>query len=172
MKKYVCQRLFFIKVSGCRLKKTSVQVRYCEFCVISKNDYLVEHVHAVDSDTLGYTLHRVSPARSILKKCTVFSSLLTLIHLKLILRVLQNLKGVFRTISNIYDEAFSQKYLTAFSRCIFTEMLHHRYLIGFCIRLCNLVFYNLPLSSFGYLNERYEHGVITRKVCRYFPHMR
>ena len=126
MKKYVCQRLFFIKVSGCRLKKTSVQVRYCEFCVISKNDYLVEHVHAVDSDTLGYTLHRVSPARSILKKCTVFSSLLTLIHLKLILRVLQNLKGVFRTISNIYDEAFSQKYLTAFSRCIFADMLHQR----------------------------------------------
>ena len=61
-------------------------------------------------------------------------------------RVLHNLKGVFRTISNIYDEAFSQKYLTAFSHCIFEEMLHHRYLIGFCIRLCSLVF--LYFSTF------------------------
>ena len=55
-------------------------------------------------------------------------------------RVLHNLKDVFRTISNIYVEAFSQKYLTAFNRCIFAEMFHHRYLIGFCIRLCSLVF--------------------------------
>ena len=38
-------------------------------------------------------------------------------------RVLHNLKGVFRTVSNIYDEAFSQKYFTVFSRCIFAEML-------------------------------------------------
>ena len=36
-------------------------------------------------------------------------------------RVLHNLKGVFRTISNIYDEAFSKKHLAAFSRCIFAE---------------------------------------------------
>ena len=55
-------------------------------------------------------------------------------------RVLHNLKGVFRTISNIYDEVFLQKYLTAFSRCMFAEMLHHRHLIGFCIRICSLVF--------------------------------
>ena len=86
-------------------------------------------------------------------------------------RVLHNLKGVFRTISNIYDEAFSQKYLTAFSRAIFAEILHHRYFIGFCIRLCSLVFYIFPLSSFVYLNERYKHFVIIRKVCSYFPHM-
>ena len=61
-------------------------------------------------------------------------------------RVLHNLKEVFRTISNIYDEAFSQKYLAAFSRCIFTEMFHQRYLIGFCMRLCGLVF--LYFSTF------------------------
>ena len=36
-------------------------------------------------------------------------------------RVLHNLKEVFRTISNIYNEAFSQIYLAAFSRCIFAE---------------------------------------------------
>ena len=33
---------------------------------------------------------------------------------------LYKLRGVFRTISNIYDEAFIH--------CIFAEMLHHRYL--------------------------------------------
>ena len=43
-----------IKLQVAGWKKTSVQVRYCKFCVISKNDNLVEHVHAVDSDTLGY----------------------------------------------------------------------------------------------------------------------
>ena len=30
-------------------------MRYCEFCVISKNDYLVEHVQTVTSDILGHT---------------------------------------------------------------------------------------------------------------------
>ena len=35
-------------------------------------------------------------------------------------RILQNLRGVFRTISNIYDEAFS--------RSVFAETLYHKYL--------------------------------------------
>ena len=30
-------------------------MRYCEFCVISKNDYLVEHVQTVTSDILEHT---------------------------------------------------------------------------------------------------------------------
>ena len=45
-------------------------------------------------------------------------------------RILQNLRGVFTTISNIYDEAFLQKYLTALSRYIFAGTLHHKYLFG------------------------------------------
>ena len=47
------RRLFFNGVAGCRLK-TPVQVRYCKFCVISKNNYLVEHVQTVASDILRY----------------------------------------------------------------------------------------------------------------------
>ena len=115
-------------------------MRYCEFCVISKNDYLVEHVQTVASDILGY------PYVEYLLQGPYWrhSSILTLIHFKLILESCT--KVVFRTISNIYDEAFLQKYLTAFGLCIFAEMLHRRYLIGFCIRLCSLVF--LYFSTF------------------------
>ena len=94
-----------------------------------------------------------------------------------------NLKGVFRTISNIYDEAFSQKYLTASSRCIFAEMLHHRYLMGFCIRLCGLVFFLYFSTFFVWMLEwtiwtfccysdsvqlLSSHDVI-RNIIRYFP---
>ena len=85
-------------------------------------------------------------------------------------RVLHNLKGIFK-ISKIYNEVSSQKYLTAFSHCIFAEMLHQRCLIGFCIQLWSLVFYIFPLFSFGYLNERYEYFFIILKVCSYFAHM-
>ena len=35
------------------VKNTPVQVRYCEFCIIFKNDYLVEHVRTAASDILG-----------------------------------------------------------------------------------------------------------------------
>ena len=35
-------------------KKAPVQVHYCKFCVIFKNDYLVEHAKIVASDILGY----------------------------------------------------------------------------------------------------------------------
>ena len=45
---------------------------------------------------------------------------------------LHNPRGVFRTISNIYDEAFSC--------CIFAEILHHRYLARVQIRLRSLAF--------------------------------
>ena len=113
---------FSIKLQVVGWKKTPVQVRYCEFYVVSKNDYLVEHVQTVASDILGY------PYVGYLLQGpywgnAVFSSILTLIHFKINFRVLHNLKGVFRTVSNIYDEAFSQKYFTVFSRCIFAEML-------------------------------------------------
>ena len=45
---------FSIKLQVVGWKKTPVQVRYCEFYVVSKNDYLVEHVQTVASDILGY----------------------------------------------------------------------------------------------------------------------
>ena len=87
------------------------------------------------------------------------------------LRVLHNLKGVFRTIWNIYDEAFSRKYLAAFSRCIFVEMLHHRYLIEFCIRLCILHFIYFSTFFVWILEWTIWNCVVIRKVCSYFPHM-
>ena len=36
------------------VKKTPVQVCYCEFCITFKNDYLVEHVRTAASDILGH----------------------------------------------------------------------------------------------------------------------
>ena len=45
---------FSIKLQVEDWKKTTVQVGYCKFCVISKNDYLVEHVQTVASDILEY----------------------------------------------------------------------------------------------------------------------
>ena len=99
-------------------------MRYCEFyCVISKNGYLVEHVQTVASDILGYTcvgyllqVH-TEEMQSFLQHFGTHS-------FQINFRVLRNFKGLFRTISNIYDEAFLQKYLTAFSLCIFPGMLH------------------------------------------------
>ena len=132
---------FSIKLQVAGWKKTPVQVRYCEFyCVISKNGYLVEHVQTVASDILGYTcvgyllqVH-TEEMQSFLQHFGTHS-------FQINFRVLLNLKGAFRTISNIYDKVLLQKYSTAFSRCIFAEMLHHRYLIGFCIWLCRQVFF-------------------------------
>ena len=62
-----------------------MQVYYCEFCVIFKNDYLVEHVQTVASDILGYPYVGYLLQDPILRKCTVFSGILALIHFKLIL---------------------------------------------------------------------------------------
>ena len=45
---------FPIKLQVAGRKKTPVQMRYCEFWVIPKNDYLVDHVQTVASDILGY----------------------------------------------------------------------------------------------------------------------
>ena len=143
---------FSIKLQVAGWKKTPVQVRYCEFyCVISKSGYLVEHVQTVASIILGYNyvgcllwVH-TEEMQSFLQHFGTHS-------FQINFRVLLNLKGAFRTISNIYDKVLLQEYSTAFSRCIFTEMLHHRYLIGFCIRLCSLV--SLYFSTFfGWILE-------------------
>ena len=45
---------FPIKLQVAGWKKTPVQMRYCEFWVIPKNGYLVDHVQTVASDILGY----------------------------------------------------------------------------------------------------------------------
>ena len=148
------------KDSGAGWKKTPVRVRYSEFFVISKNDYLVQHGQTVASDILGYSYVEYLLQGPYWGNAQ-FSPGFGTHSFQFEFRVLHNIKGVFRTISNIYDEAISKKYLTVFSGCIFAEMLHHRYLKGFCIRLCCLVFlYMFPLSSIGYLNEQYEHFVI------------
>ena len=72
-----------LKVAG--WKKTPVQVHSCEFCKIFKNVYVVAHVRAAASDILGYPYVEISFARSTLKKCSIFSSILVVIHIKLIL---------------------------------------------------------------------------------------
>ena len=105
-------------------------VHYCEFCVIFKNDYLAEHVQTVASDTWDIPTWGISCKVHIVEMHSFLQHFGT--HsFQTNFRVLHNLSGVFRTISNIYDEAFWQKYLTAFA-----EMLRQRYLIGFCLRLC------------------------------------
>ena len=45
---------FSIKLQVSGRKKILVQVSYCEFCIIFKNDHLVEHVQTAASDILGY----------------------------------------------------------------------------------------------------------------------
>ena len=138
--KYVCRRLFFSKVAGCKLKK-SLRCRCItvNFCVTFKKDCLVEHLQTVASDILGIPTQGIS-CKIHIEEMHSFLQLFGTNSFQINFRVLHNPKGVFRTIPNICDEAFLQKYLTAFSHCIFAEMLHQRYLIGFCIRLCSLVF--------------------------------
>ena len=124
-------------------KKTPVQVHYFEFCVISKTDYLVEHVQTVASDILGY------PYVGYLLQGpywgnAVFSSILTLIHFKLILESC--------TTSRVYLEPYQtsmmkrfRKNILQFLAVVFLQKCS-RVLIGFCIRLCSLVF--LYFSTF------------------------
>ena len=91
----MCRRLFFpmkLKVAG--WKETTVQVDSCEFCCNFKNDYVVAHVQTAASDIFGYPYVMISSARSTLKKCTVFSSILLFIHFKLILESYAN-SGVY-----------------------------------------------------------------------------
>ena len=75
---------FLIKSKIAGWKKTPVQVHSFEFWENFKN-YLVWHVQTAASDILGYLYVGISSARSTLKKCTVFSSILVFIHFKLIL---------------------------------------------------------------------------------------
>ena len=62
-----------------------MQVHFCEFCEIFKNDYVAVHVRTAASDILGYPYIEICFAKSRFKKCTVFSSILVFIHFKLIL---------------------------------------------------------------------------------------
>ena len=81
---YICRRLFFNKVGGCRLKKNPVLVYSFEFWESFKN-YLVTHVRTAASDILGYLYIGISTTKFTLKKYTVFSSILLFIQFKLIL---------------------------------------------------------------------------------------
>ena len=80
-----------------------MQVHSCEFCdEISKCDYLVVHLRPADTDILGY------PSVDILCKVHIkgmYSSLQDFgIYLfQIDFRILHNLRGLFRTISNICD---------------------------------------------------------------------
>ena len=121
---------FSIKLQIAGWKKTPVQVRYCQSCIISKNDYLVEHVQTVTSNISEYLYEGISCEVRI-EKMHTFLQYFGTHSFQVNIRVLHNLQGLFRTISNISDEVFSQKYLTAFTRCIFAEMLHHKYLIRY-----------------------------------------
>ena len=107
-KKKSMRRLFFNRVAGCRLKKDSGAGAFCKFCVISKNDYLVEHVQTVAFDIFGYPY--VGPARSILRKSTVFSSILALIYFKLILESC--------TTSKMYSEQYQTSMMRRFPKNI------------------------------------------------------
>ena len=58
--KHLCQSLFFNKVAGLRpqacnfiKKETLAQVFSCEFCEISKNSFLTEHLRATASVKVG-----------------------------------------------------------------------------------------------------------------------
>ena len=75
---YICRRLFFRKVEGCRFAS-------CEFFEIFKNNYLVVHMQTAASDILRYPYIRISPSRSTLKKRTIVFNILVFIHFKLIL---------------------------------------------------------------------------------------
>ena len=64
--KHLCQSLFFNKVAGLRpktcsfiKKETLAQVFSCEFCEISKNTFLTEHLWMTGSCLLG-TLYKRS----------------------------------------------------------------------------------------------------------------
>ena len=113
---------FLMKLKVAGWKETTVRVHSCKFCHVFKNDYVAVHVRTAASDILEYPHVGISIARSTLKKCTVCSSIFLFIYSKLILESCTTSTVVFRTISNIYDKVFS--------RCIFPETLHHRYLQG------------------------------------------
>ena len=109
-----------LKVPG--WKETPVQVHVCEFCCIFKNNYVVLHVRTAASDILGYPYVEICSASPHWRNAQ-FSPAFVFIHFKLILESCKNLRGVFKTISNIYDKAFS--------RFIIAETLLYRYLAKF-----------------------------------------
>ena len=85
-----------------------MQVYYCEFCVIFKNDYLVEHVQTVASDILGYPYVGYLLQDPILRKCTDFSGFL--IHFKLILESC--------TTSRVHLEPYQTSMMKSFRKII------------------------------------------------------
>ena len=101
---HICRGLFFNKAQGCRLKRNSGSgafLKNLKFCEIFKYCYSVVHLRTAASDILGY------PYGDILYKGHIEERQI-FIHFNVYsfqtdFRILHNLRGVFRTISNIYD---------------------------------------------------------------------
>ena len=113
-------------------KDTPVQVHSSEFYEIFITDYVVANVRTAASDILGYPYLGISSVTPTLNKCTVSSSNSVFIHFKLILESC--------TISVVYLQPYQTSMIKLLAVCIFAEMLHHRYLVRFYIRLCSFVF--------------------------------
>ena len=116
-----------------------MQVHSGEFFYIFKNDYVVVHVRTAASDILEYPYVGMSSARSTLKKCTIFSSILLFIHFKLILEsyttsgvyleqyqtsMMKFLAVVFSQKRSITDIWQGSKYCSAFFFLIFFHFLY------------------------------------------------
>ena len=97
------------------------------------------------SDILGYPYVEISSARSILKKCIVFSSILVFIHFKLILESSTN-SGVYL---EPYQTAMVKLLAVVFSKKLFIIDIRQGSKCGSAASFFNI----FPLSFFGYLNE-------------------
>ena len=100
---------FSIKFQVADWKETRVQVSSYEFCKNFKNDYLVEHLRTAVSDTLGYHNRQVILCKVHIEEIHNFLQHFGIHTFQIDFRILQNLRGVFRTISNIYDKGFLLK---------------------------------------------------------------
>ena len=96
------------------------------------------------SDILGYPYVEISSARSTLKKCTVFSSILVFIHFKLILESSTD-SGVYL---EPYQTAMVKLLAVVFSQKLFID-IRQGSKCGSAASFLNI----FPVSFFGYLNE-------------------
>ena len=123
-----------------------MQVHSYKFCFTFKNSYLVVHVQTAAFDiTLGYPYVEIFYARSTLKKCPVFSSILVFIYLKLILESCKTsgvyLKQYQTSMMKLSVVLFSQK------RCIINIWLSSKY--GFASSFFNTFPLSLYMSIFS-----------------------
>ena len=139
----ICWRLFSNDAEGCSLKRDSGK---CPFLLILLN--ILERLYSstsAASDIFGYPYVELSSARSTLKKCTFFSSILVFIHFKLILESC--------TTSGVYLEL----YQTSTMKLLAVVFSKKRSIIdiwqGSKYELAASFFNIFPLPLFGYLSE-------------------